>query len=298
MKLEIRYRNRFTYDDLVSESHSELRACPSSDAHQRLMDYRVSLAPGAAVVSFVDAWGTRVDAFGIRHPHLTMEILAEATVETSPRPLPAVAVGLDRLSDPAFERDHLEYLDAGRHTTWGQGVTDVARRQVDLSGSDVVGTVLGVHRFVGSHMSYVPGSTEIGVPVEEVLSTRRGVCQDYAHLAVALCRAIRIPARYVSGYLFDETDAVGPGVTATTHAWFEAAIPGWGWLALDPTNGEPAGERHVKIGHGRDYDDVLPLRGAYIGPAGSVAHVEVELRQPVLSDIDTTPPFPRRGGDQ
>lgn len=315
MKLEIRYRTRFHYDELVAESHNELRACPVDDGVQRLLDYRVTVAPAARVLSFVDAWGTRVDAFGIRRPHLAMEVLAEADVETAARPLPAVSVPMARLADARFEEEHLEYLQPGRHTAWAEGVAATARRQAELAGDDVVGTVLAVHRFVGTHMAYVPGSTHIGIPVEEVLGTGRGVCQDYAHLAVALCRSLAIPARYVSGYLFavaaggvggDEPDRV----RATTHAWFEASIPGWGWLALDPTNREPAGERHVKVGHGRDYDDVLPFRGAYTGPSGAAAHAEVELRRVadaparaaradgLLLQAPAPPTYPLRPADQ
>ena len=111
----------------------------------------------------------------------------------------------------------------------------------------------------------------MGIEVEEVLAQGKGVCQDYAHLAVAMCRSQGIPARYVSGYLFTRDDSIGPtSRTATwstvqTHAWFEAAVPGFGWLALDPTNQQEVGVRHVKIGHGRDYDDVQPLRGVFGG---------------------------------
>ncbi len=133
----------------------------------------------------------------------------------------------------------------------------------------------------------------IGVPVDSVLADGRGVCQDFAHLAVALCRSQGIPARYVSGYLFtqDETsipDPDGPGADAPvrvqTHAWFEAAIPGWGWLALDPTNQQAVGERHVKIGHGRDYDDVQPLRGVFAGRASATVKPVVEIRRLTASE--------------
>jgi transglutaminase-like putative cysteine protease len=284
VKLEVRYCNRFTYDELVSESQNELRACPVDGDGQQLLDYRVVVSPSAEVVSWIDAWGTRVDAFGVRRPHLAMEVVAESSVVTTSRPLPAMAAPVSLLGDAAFREANLEYLERRPHTDWGPTVIDAAQRQVELAGSDVVGRVLAIHRFVGSHVAYEPGSTRVGVPVDEVLARARGVCQDYAHLAVAMCRAIDIPARYVSGYLFA---AVAGGVEgeepdlvhATTHAWFEAAIPGWGWLALDPTNREPVGERHVKIGHGRDYDDVLPFRGAYIGPVDAEAHAEVELRR-------------------
>jgi transglutaminase-like putative cysteine protease len=137
---------------------------------------------------------------------------------------------------------------------------------------------------VGSLLTYRPGATYVGVGVDEVLGRGEGVCQDYAHLAVSMCRSIGVPARYVSGYLFTEKDDTGDDVeadevTVQTHAWFEAAIPGVGWLALDPTNRQAVGLRHVKIGHGRDYDDVSPLRGTYSGRPQATLAVVVEMRR-------------------
>jgi transglutaminase-like putative cysteine protease len=284
MRLDVRYRTVFHYTDPTSESQNELRACPVTDECQRLLDYRVSVTPSARVFSYIDSWGTRVDAFGIRRPHRSMAVVAEASVETRPRPLPTAAPRVEALRRDDFVDAHIEYLQRDPHTDWGAGVTEAARRQSELAGPDVVGSILAVHRFVGTHLRYEPGSTDVGIEVEDVLAGGRGVCQDFAHLAVAMCRSIGIPARYVSGYLFTEQDdqgavPTGDRVVVQTHAWMEAAVPGWGWLALDPTNGQVVGEHYVKIGHGRSYDDVQPLRGVYLGPAASSVHPEVEIRR-------------------
>lgn len=290
MRFDIRYRTVFTYTELVSESQNELRACPTSDECQRLLDYRVTVHPSARVFSFVDSWGTRVDAFGLRKPHLAMEVVAEAAVETRPRPLPTAAPQLSALERPEFVDAHYEYLQSDRNTAGRQGVAEAARRQLSLAGPDVVGAVLAIQRFVGSSLRYEPGSTQIGIDVEQVLSSGAGVCQDFAHLAVTMCRSIGVPARYVSGYLFTEDDHAGTDtgadtVVVQTHAWIEAAVPGWGWLALDPTNGQLVGERHVKIGHGCSYDDVQPLRGVFLGPASSDVQPRVEIRRVNGSDL-------------
>jgi transglutaminase-like putative cysteine protease len=284
MRFDIRYRTVFTYTEQVSESQNELRACPVSDDCQRLLDYRVTVHPTARVFSYMDYWGTRVDSFGLRRPHAAMEVVAEASVETRPRPLPTAAPRTEALARPEFIDAHIEYLQPDTHTAGGAAIEAAARRQADLAGPDVVGTTLAIHRFVGANLVYSPGSTEIGIEVEDVLSGGVGVCQDYAHLAVAMCRSLGIPARYVSGYLFTDSDSEGvdPGedtVVVQTHAWFEAAVPGWGWLALDPTNGQLVGERHVKIGHGRSYEDVQPQRGVFLGPASSDARPAVEIRR-------------------
>ena len=290
MRFDIRYRTVFTYTELVSESQNELRASPTSDDCQRLLDYRVTVLPSARVYSYVDSWGTRVDAFGLRKPHLAMEVIAEAAVETRPRPLPTAAPNLTSLARPDFVDAHYEYLQSDRNTAPGAGIEEAARRHVALAGPDVVGTILAIQRFVGSSLRYEPGSTEIGIEVEQVLASGVGVCQDYAHLAVAMCRAVGIPARYVSGYLFTEDDHLGADaeqdtVVVQTHAWIEAAVPGWGWLALDPTNGQLVGERHVKIGHGCSYDDVQPLRGVFLGPATSDVAPRVEIRRVNGTDL-------------
>jgi transglutaminase-like putative cysteine protease len=297
VRLDIRYRTSFTYDDLVRESQNELRACPTSDAFQNLVSYRVTTSPSSKVSSFIDYWGTRVDAFGHRSPHIAMEVTASATVETYPRPMLSAASPRSALDDLAFRDAHAEYLEPSPHADWGDGVTEAGRLQAELVGPDTVSTVLAMHRTVGTVLRYTPGATKVGVSVEEVLREGHGVCQDFAHLAVALCRSQGIPARYVSGYLFtrDETKNIDPAddpavsgdddtVVVQTHAWFEAAVPGFGWIALDPTNQQPVGQRHVKIGHGRDYDDVQPLRGVFSGHAQALVEPHVEIRRLAVSE--------------
>jgi transglutaminase-like putative cysteine protease len=284
VRLDIRYRCRFSYDHPVRESQNELRAAPASDPRQTLISYRVSTSPASRVFSFTDYFGTRVDAFGVREPHGVLEVVAEASVETRRSPLITAAPRRQALFERTFRDEHLEYLEPSPHAAWGSGVDEEAARQAELAGPDVVGLVLAIHRRVGSTMTYRPGSTYVGMPVEEVLVRREGVCQDYAHLAVAMCRSVGVPARYVSGYLFTSDDATGADVEGEvarvqTHAWFEAAVPGVGWVALDPTNAQEVGLRHVKIGHGRDYDDVPPLRGVFSGAAEADLEVTVDMRR-------------------
>lgn len=285
MRFEIRNRLFFEYENVVRHSQNELRACPATDDHQTLLSYRVTSSPAARFHSFTDYWGTRVDAYGIREPHVALEIVAEAAVETRPRPLVVASPHVNGLTDPAFVDPLIEYLQETRHTAAGPGVAECAG-DIQASGElDVVSLVLQIHRRVHRSMSYQSGVTDIGITADEVLAGGAGVCQDYAHIAVALCRYLKIPARYVSGYFFTSSDAtgaeVGEGDTAhvQTHAWFEAAIPGGGWLALDPTNALQVGERHVVIGRGRDYDDVKPITGVYRGASKASLAAGVEMRR-------------------
>jgi len=284
VRYDITYRTAMHYDDIVRGSQNELRACPASDGYQQLVAYRVTTHPAARVLSYPDYWGTRVDTFGIREPHVVLEITAEASVETMPRPLVTVSPRVAELHDPAFRDTYVEYLSPSDHTAWDGDVATAAQRIAATAGDDVVGIVLALHRFVHTSLHYTPGATYIGVDVNDVLATAKGVCQDYAHLAVAMCRSVEVPARYVSGYFFAGSDAIGTDVEGDevqvqTHAWFEAAIPGWGWLALDPTNAQQVGQRHITVGHGRDYDDVPPVRGIYSGGGRPTTQASVGIRR-------------------
>lgn len=293
MRLDIRYRSTFIYDDVVAESQNELRACPIADEYQELIRYRVSVVPSTKISSYTDYWGTRVDTFGHRGPHVGLEVMAEATVDTKPRPQPAGACRADSLLARDFLDLHGEYLERTPHCDWGQAVADIAEEHAAQAGPDVVSRILALHRLVGTRVEYRKGSTQVGEPVDHVLSHGYGVCQDFAHLAVSLCRSQGIPARYVSGYLFTRDETVlddaelddDEPVRVQTHAWFEAAVPGWGWFGLDPTNQQAVGQRHVKIGHGRDYDDVQPLRGVFSGAAGAMVTPDVEIRRLAMSEM-------------
>ena len=271
MRLDIRYTTRFEYSGPVRESQNELRACPAEDERQRLLSYRVVTTPPSRVLSFHDYWGTRVDAFGVREPHTSLEIAAEASVETSAARPVAASSPLASLGDPGFRERHLEYLERSPHVDWGEAVAKEARERAAWAGEDVASVVLALHRTVGSSLSYVRGITYVGMAVDDVLACGAGVCQDFTHLVIAMCRSQGIPARYVSGYLFaadranrgdDEQDVVD----VETHAWLEVAIPGVGWWGLDSTNQCEISPRHVKIGHGRDYDDVTPFARSVLGP--------------------------------
>jgi len=284
MRFGIRYVSRFAYPSPVELSHNVLRACPASDDRQVVFSYRVVTSPAARIHSYVDYWGTRVDAFGIRTAHEKLEVIAEATVETQPPSRMIACPRADRLRDAAFVEAHGEYLVRSPHTAWDDTLRELATRRAEPAGHDVVGMVLALMRTVGTSLTYAPGITYVGVPIRDVLGRGKGVCQDYAHLLAAMCRSIGIPARYVSGYLFASDDAstsapVAETVRVKTHAWVEVAIPGAGWWGLDPTNQLEVGARHVKIGHGRDYDDVSPLRGVYQGPADQVLDVCVEMQR-------------------
>ncbi|MFI5316174.1 MAG: transglutaminase domain-containing protein [Myxococcota bacterium] len=280
---EIRYRSLFLYPQPVWDSHNVLRAAPCSDDRQILLSYRLSIAPASRVVSYTDYFGTRVDLFGVAQPHRELEVLAEIRVAmqgaASAEPPAARGSRLER----SFLESHHEYLSPSAHTDFAESVRREAREVTAGLPDDAAALGLALSNHVGRTLQYVPGSTHVGIDVNELQRTRRGVCQDFAHYLIALCRSVGVPARYVSGYLFaPRADAPAEPardeVVVQTHAWVEIALPRAGWWPLDPTNRLTVGARHVKIGHGRDYGDALPLHGLYHGPFQHQLEVEVRMK--------------------
>jgi transglutaminase-like putative cysteine protease len=285
MELRVRYQSQFSYPAPVRNSHNVLRACPAEDGGQRLLSYQLEINPPARVLSYIDAWGTRVDAFGIDEPHSELTVVAESAALTTERPQPDDPVTRDECLVPRFQEDHWDYLQPTRHTGWSPQLAEAAQKTV-AELDTVQGAVRAIEELVRSRLVYRPGATAIGVDVNRVFESGAGVCQDFVHLTLALLRAIQIPARYVSGYFYSEDSATGTlpssdEIEVQTHAWVEVAVPGFGWWGVDPTNAAVAGERHLKIGHGRDYDDVLPLRGVYVG------EVDHELAAGVTMSVHT-----------
>ena len=283
VRLGIAYRMHFRYSEAVTESQNEVRVRPRDDEHQRVLSYRLTSRPPLKVLLVPDYWGTTVEYVGIRTPHTELELLAEAAVETQPRPVPAEAAAISALSDTDFRTAHLEFLAPSQHVQWDRGDAVERRAEAAAAGAssvqDMVAAVVAEARTV---LTYRQGATDIGVTLAELLSGGEGVCQDFAHVALGMLRSAGVPARYVSGYLFaaDETSANSETAGCrerADHAWIEAAVPGWGWWALDPTNGGAVGERHVVIGCGRDYGDVPPVRGAFTGSGTAEVDAEVVI---------------------
>lgn len=259
VRWEITHVSRFEYDAPVQESQNELRSCPISDDVQTLLHHRATTTPGARVQSYEDYWGTRVETFGVRGPHEALEVVAESAVVVGPRPLaPSAPVPMAALRSDAVRTEHGELLTSTGLVPLGPELVELAHDVVP-PGSDVWATALALTGHVGDTVELVDGPTPVGTAVPEVVEAGTGGPRDRAHSLAALCRAVGIPTRYVSGHLAtEEPDPIG-----RLHAWVEVLVPGHGWHALDP--GGPVGQAHVTIGRGRDHADVPGLRGAFVG---------------------------------
>ena len=275
-RLRIEHTTSVRYAGPVLTSFNEARMTPLTLPTQTTLDARVSAGPGVPVWTYNDYWGTYVSVFDLPDPHDGLLIRAVAMVETeAPAGVPEDGrLGWEPLREEASGGRLLEFMLPTELTT----VTPQIAATVtgDLRSVPPDGAAEAISSRVRERVSYMPGATGVRTDAQEAWDKGQGVCQDMAHVTVALMRAAGLPARYVSGYLHPDTKA-RPGSTAIgqSHAWVEY----WAgsWVAVDPTSGAPVGERHVVVARGRDYADVLPLKGIYHGPPESAMDVTVEV---------------------
>jgi transglutaminase-like putative cysteine protease len=273
-RLKITHRTHVRYEGGARASYNEARMSPPSLPRQTTLEARLTTDSHAPIYSYRDYWGTLVSSFDIQAPHDELLVTASATVETSPA-RPAVApLSWPELTSATTAGRLLEYLMPTAQTTVSAELAAIARERT--AGADPLEAAAQIAAWVRDQVAYVPGSTGVQTGAQEAWDQGKGVCQDIAHLTVALMRELGLPARYVSGYLYPRLTAEpGDEVVGQSHAWVEY----WTgeWAASDPTNRADVGEQHVVVAAGRDYGDVPPLKGIYHGVPSSIMDVSVQL---------------------
>jgi transglutaminase-like putative cysteine protease len=278
MHFTIRYLTEYRYESPVTDNLNALRVRPATTPTQRVDDFGVRVDPETRLHQHDDYFGTNVIEVGVSAPHEALTIDVRARVRTA-APEPALEAPWEALEADAYRAAGGEFLLAAPGEPAGEAVDE-------LIGAIRAGTPLAtVRRLVEEipdRFEYRPGVTYVGSTVRDLLDAGAGVCQDFAHLALLLLRRHGIAGRYVSGYLFapPNGDADADSAEVDTHAWIEALVPADGepaWVAADPTNRALVGERHVKIGHGRFYADVPPIRGVFRGAAGASLSASVKM---------------------
>lgn len=279
-RLRIKHVTGFGYSGTAQASYNEARLTPltlaAADGQpgQTTLFSHVETAPSTSTQRYWDYWGSQVTAFDLQRPHQQLKVIATSLVETNEAP--PMPVGLDwaGLREESTVDKYVELLASTPLTTIDAALTTEAVQAVGHAMP--AQGALAISAFVRANVAYVPGSTGVKTGAQEAWDLRQGVCQDIAHLTVAMLRAVGIPARYVSGYLYPKAGAeIGETVEGQSHAWVE-----WWcgqWYGFDPTNGVPAGQRHVVVARGRDYADVSPLKGVYHGSPSTHLGVSVEI---------------------
>ena len=276
MIYSVRHVTQFAYEPAIRESVMEVRVQPRSEAQQRCLTFSLDSNPAAHIMIYRDHLGNTVHHFDIPGRHSQLKITAQALVEVSPPPQIAQAGTWEELDARIAEGDYWEMLLPSQFARPTVLLLELARELKLERGENPLQTLLTLNRSLYDAFKYVPNSTQVDSPIDDALRSRQGVCQDLSHIMIALTRQLRIPCRYVSGYLFHaKNERADRSPEGATHAWVEALLPGPGWVAFDPTNNLTGSERHIRVAIGRDYADVPPTRGVYKGEAESELSVTV-----------------------
>src|SRR6267378_8673638 len=267
MKLEIVHTTRYRYSGPIAETVMEVRLRPMDGNGQRCLEFELDVSSGIKPHTYRDGYGNNVHYFNLVRPHTSLSVTSRSVVETG--------LEIDRNPGEELVHDFLRYRAPVKDVP---GIREMAGRHPvsDRTSAESVELALDeLTRAISRDFAYDRAVTNVYSSVDEVLALRAGVCQDFAHLFIAVSRAMGVAARYVSGYIHDSR---GRGVTGASHAWAEAWVPGKGWVGYDATHPVRAGENHVRIAVGRDYGDAAPTRGVYVGSATGTMKVRVRTR--------------------
>ena len=280
-RYQIEHVTKYRYGFPVRNCSMSLALRPLEDPGQRVSWFRIETEPAGSLFQVADCFGNTKHQLHLYREHPALEITAQSVVDT----IPADASPA-RCADDAWEtilgwRDsfhHWDFLDHSGLTRPSSTLEEFVRRNGIAPRGDPLNALRRLSDSLFDRFEYVPGSTSISSTIEHILDTGRGVCQDYAHVMIAIARTWGIPSRYVSGYFHDVTAEGAEKGGMTTHAWVECLLPGFGWTGFDPTNSTLADERHVRVAVGRDYQDVSPTRGVLRGGGDIELDVAVRMR--------------------
>ena len=268
MKLEIVHSTRYRYSGPIAETVMEVRLRPMDGNGQRCLDFELDISSGIKPRTYLDGYGNNVHYFNLVRPHTRLSVISRSLVET----------GGELDADPGEDLvdDFLRFRSPVKDVP---GVRELADRHSIAdhgSGAAVEQALDELTLTISREFAYDRAVTTVYSAVDEVLELRAGVCQDFAHLFIAVARAMGVPARYVSGYIHVPG---GSGSTSASHAWAEGWVPGRGWVGYDATRPVRTSENHVRLAVGRDYTDAAPTRGIYVGSATGTMSVSVRTRQ-------------------
>jgi transglutaminase-like putative cysteine protease len=267
MKLEIVHSTRYRYSGPIAETVMEVRLRPMDGNGQRCLEFKLEISSRLEPRAYRDGYGNNVHYFNLVRPHTKLSVTSRSVVET----------GVDLDDDPGEDlvQDFIRYRSPVKDVP---GVRELASRHPIADPTSREGVEAALDQLtlaISRDFAYDRAVTNVYSAVDEVLELRAGVCQDFAHLFIAVARAMGVPARYVSGYIHAQR---GSGVATASHAWAEAWVPSRGWVGYDATHPVRTSDHHVRLAVGRDYSDAAPTRGIYVGSATGAMEVSVRTR--------------------
>ena len=283
----------------------EIRMQPRTDNQQNCLQFSLNLKPAPKSFVFQDQHGNLIHHFDIPAKHTQLEITTNSIVEVfEPAELPEDLPlnSWDEIDKLTFHEDFWEFTQPSFFAKTTEALENLAQ-ELNLSRDEDALTLLKrINTFLNKDFDYAQDATEVDSPIDEAIKKRGGVCQDFSNIMIALARFLKIPCRYVSGYLFHRTDDRSHIAQDATHAWCEAYLPTVGWVGFDPTNNLICADRHIRVAVGRDYADVPPTRGIFKGVAESdltvavkVTTADAEAVELKTSGILKTPNFQNSG---
>jgi transglutaminase-like putative cysteine protease len=287
MRYKVAHTTTYEYSEPVSICHNEARLVPRATPYQRPAGTRLAIEPSAAeLYEERDYFGNVVHLFALEEAHLRFSVTAYSDVEVSAfeQPVLTLSPAWESVRD-SVRRDAspdglraLEYTLESPYVRFSDGLFEYAAQSF-FARRPLLEAVFELTRRVFADFKYEPGSTTIATPLADVLETRRGVCQDFAHLELGMLRMLGLAARYVSGYVHNAPSAGQPRLQGAdaSHAWLSVYCPGFGYVDFDPTNGCIPKDEHITLAWGRDFSDTSPLRGVIIGGGEPRVRVGVDV---------------------
>jgi transglutaminase-like putative cysteine protease len=278
VEFTILHQTTYRYPGKIHESYSIVHLRPRSDSTQYCTKYELNVAPRARIFSYSDRFGNDVQQFAVLPDHDVLSIIARSSVITvrSANPETPSPITKEQLNADPNLRWFYDELHESQYIVFGPELRAFAGEVGDPGADDLVAWYLHAGKTIKNKFTYNKNATSVQTTIDESIRERAGVCQDYAHILVALCRFYGIPARYVSGYVYSGQEGSVLGAEAS-HAWCEAYLGQHGWVGYDPTNDTLIDDRFARIAVGRDYRDVSPVRGIYKGASRSSMSVNVAM---------------------
>ena len=287
MKYRITHATRYEYEEAIPLSHNLVLMRPRDFGSQTCLRHVLHVLPAPAVKTIgIDYFGNQVTWFSLQQSHTVLRIAAESEVQVDPAVRPDLSRSLSWeqvLQILPTTRDARtlaarQFTFESPHVTLSSKLASYARPSF-APGAPFLQCVLDLTERIYEDFEFLPGCTDVGTPVVDVLHSRQGVCQDFAHLEIGCLRSMGFPARYVSGYLATFPPPGKERLTGAdaSHAWLSVYAPEFGWLDFDPTNGIMPSDTHVTVAWGRDYDDVGPAKGILIGGWHHLMDVAVDV---------------------